>query len=99
MENNLQHENAELKARLRAFAAIMRLGRDAFEQPDLTTVGVHIVNNSRTLLAYESSCLADMRGKPVHCGGICAGGGETAYGIRRRREDIVPESGFQRRNG
>ena len=64
MENNLQHENAELKARLRAFAAIMRLGRDAFEQPDLTTVGVHIVNNSRTLLAYESSCLADMRGKP-----------------------------------
>lgn len=31
MENNLQHENAELKARLRAFAAIMRLGRDAFE--------------------------------------------------------------------
>ena len=66
MENNLQHENAELKARLRAFAAIMRLGRDAFEQPDLTTVGVHIVNNSRTLLAYESTCAysATMDGLP-----------------------------------
>ncbi len=63
MGNNPQQENAELKARLHAFAAIMRLGRDAFEQPDLSAAAVHIVNNSRTLLAYESSSLADLRGK------------------------------------
>lgn len=64
MGNNPQQENAELKARLHAFAAIMRLGRDAFEQPDLPAAAVHIVNNSRTLLAYESSSLADLRGNP-----------------------------------
>ena len=64
MGNNPQQENAELKARLHAFAAIMRLGRDAFEQPDLPASAVHIVNNSRTLLAYESSSLADLRGNP-----------------------------------
>ena len=63
METNLQHENTELKARLRAFAAIMRLGKDAAEQTDLTSVGIHIVNNSRTLLAYERSSLLDLRGR------------------------------------
>ena len=62
MGNNPQQENAELKARLHAFAAIMRLGRDVFEQPDLAATAVHIVNNSRTLLSYESSSLVDLRG-------------------------------------
>ena len=63
MDNsNPQQENTELKARLRALAAIVRLGRDAFVQPDLTAVGVHIVNNSRSLLVYERSSLLDMRG-------------------------------------
>ena len=62
MDNNLQQENTELKARLRAFAAIIRLGRDAFSQPDLTAAGVHIVNNSRSLFVYERSSLLDMRG-------------------------------------
>ena len=57
-------ENQELKARLHAFAAILRLGRDAFAAGDLTAVGVHIVNNSRTLLAYTRSVLADLRGAP-----------------------------------
>ncbi len=65
MDNgNPQQENTELKARLRALAAIVRLGRDAFAQPDLTAVGVHIVNNSRSLLVYERSSLLDMRGHP-----------------------------------
>ena len=57
-------ENQELKARLHAFAAILRLGRDAFAAGDLTAVGVHIVNNSRTLLTYTRSVLADLRGTP-----------------------------------
>lgn len=60
----MQQENQELKARLHAFAAIFRLGRDAFAAGDLTAAGVHIVNNSKTLLAYERSVLVDMRGKP-----------------------------------
>ena len=57
-------ENQELKARLHAFAAILRLGRDAFAAGDLTAVGVHIVNNSRTILAFSRSVLVDLRGKP-----------------------------------
>ena len=57
-------ENQELKARLHAFAAILRLGRDAMAAPDLTAAGVHIVNNSKTLLAYERSVLVDLRGAP-----------------------------------
>lgn len=64
MESNLQQENNELKARLRAFAAILRLGRDAFAAADLTAAGVHIVNNSRALLAYDRSALVDLRGTP-----------------------------------
>lgn len=61
---DLQQENTELKSRLHAFAAILRLGRDAFAAGDLTATGVHIVNNSRVLLAFERSTLVDMRGKP-----------------------------------
>ena len=57
-------ENQELKARLHAFAAILRLGRDAFTAGDLTAVGVHIVNNSKTILAYSRSVLVDLRGTP-----------------------------------
>ena len=57
-------ENNELKARLHAFAAILRLGRDAFAAGDLTAVAVHIVNNSKMLLAYERSVLVDLRGSP-----------------------------------
>ena len=60
----MQQENNELKGRLHAFAAILRLGRDAFAAKDLTAVGVHIVNNSKTLLAYERSVLVDLRGGP-----------------------------------
>ncbi|MBO4630800.1 MAG: hypothetical protein J5858_02645, partial [Lentisphaeria bacterium] len=59
-----QQENSELKARLHAFAAILRLGRDALAEEDLTAAGVHIVNNSKVLLAYERSVLVDLRGKP-----------------------------------
>ncbi len=62
--DGVQQENQELKARLHAFAAILRLGRDAMAASDLTAAGVHIVNNSRTLLAFERSVLADMRGRP-----------------------------------
>ena len=61
---DLQQENTELKSRLHAFAAILRLGRDAFAAGDLTAAAVHIVNNSRVLLAYERSTLVDMRGRP-----------------------------------
>ena len=61
---DLQQENTELKSRLHAFAAILRLGRDAFAAGDLNAVGVHIVNNSRVLLAFERSTLVDMRGRP-----------------------------------
>ena len=57
-------ENNELKARLHAFAAILRLGRDAFAAGDLAAVAVHIVNNSKMLLAYERSVLIDLRGSP-----------------------------------
>ena len=60
----MQQENQELKARLHAFAAILRLGRDAFAAADLTAAGVHIVNNSKTLLAYSRSVLVDLRGNP-----------------------------------
>jgi len=60
----VQQENQELKARLHAFAAILRLGRDAMAASDLTAAGVHIVNNSKTLLAFERSVLVDLRGSP-----------------------------------
>jgi len=60
----LQQENQELKSRLHAFAAILRLGRDAFTAGDLTATAVHIVNNSRMLLAYDRSVLVDLRGRP-----------------------------------
>ncbi len=60
----VQQENQELKSRLHAFAAILRLGRDAMAASDLTAAGVHIVNNSKTLLAYERSVLTDLRGSP-----------------------------------
>ncbi|MBO7146453.1 MAG: biotin/lipoyl-binding protein [Lentisphaeria bacterium] len=63
MADNLQQENNALKARLSAFAGILRLGRDAFEQADLTAVAVHIVNNSKSLLAFDRSSLVDMRGR------------------------------------
>ena len=53
MGNNPQQENIELKARLHAFAAIMRLGRDAFEQADLLATAVHIVNNTRTRVVAD----------------------------------------------
>ena len=59
-----QQENQELKARLHAFAAILKLGRDALAAADLIAAGVHIVNNSKVLLAYERSILVDLRGKP-----------------------------------
>ena len=57
-------ENQELKSRLHAFAAILRLSRDAFAASDLNAVGVHIVNNTKTLLAYSRSVLVDLRGSP-----------------------------------
>ena len=57
-------ENQELKSRLHVFAAILRLSRDAFAAGDLNAVGVHIVNNSKTLLAYSRSVLVDLRGTP-----------------------------------
>ena len=47
-----QQENQELKARLHAFAAILKLGRDALAAADLIAAGVHIVNNS-----YVAVCL------------------------------------------
>ena len=63
MENpaGLQQENNELKSRLRAFAAILRLNRDAFSFRDLHSTALHIVNDSKTLLTYERSSLLDLR--------------------------------------
>lgn len=61
---NLQQENNELKSRLRVFAAILRLTRDAFSFPNTDEVAVHIVNNSKSLLAYERSALVELRKQP-----------------------------------
>ena len=67
MEHNggLQQENNELKSRLRAFAAILRLNRDAFSFKDLVSTALHIVNDSKTLLAYDRSALVDLRSQKV----------------------------------
>ena len=56
-ENNIQRENLELKARLQAMGGILRLSHDAVLQPDLKSLAVHIVNNSRPLVQYVRSCL------------------------------------------
>lgn len=67
MDNNtvLQQENNELKSRLRAFAAILRLNRDAFSFKDLRSTALHIVNDSKTLLTYDRSSLVDLRSRRV----------------------------------
>ena len=56
-ENNIQRENLELKVRLQAMGGILRLSHDAVLQPDLKSLAVHIVNNSRPLVQYVRSCL------------------------------------------
>ena len=56
-ENNIQRENLELKARLQAMGGILRLSHDAVLQPDLKSLAVHIVNNSRPLVQYVRACL------------------------------------------
>lgn len=62
MAVSLQQENAELKQRLRTFGAIMHLTKDAFAQKDVTSLGVHIVNNTKALLQFDRSLLLDMQG-------------------------------------
>jgi hypothetical protein len=62
MAVSLQQENTELKQRLRTFGAIMHLTKDAFAQKDVTSLGVHIVNNTKALLQFDRSLLLDMQG-------------------------------------
>ena len=65
MAASLQQENNELKQRLRTFGAIMHLTKDAFASKDITSLGVHIVNNTRALLQFDRSVLLDTRGGKV----------------------------------
>lgn len=60
----LQQENAELKARLKAFGAIFRLGNDAFAGKTPEELASHIVNDSRVLLPYIGSTLVELRDHP-----------------------------------
>lgn len=57
-----ERENMELKARLKAFAAVFRLGADAFSLKTLEELAVHIVNDSRGLLPFVGATFLDLRG-------------------------------------
>ncbi|MDD3118799.1 MAG: biotin/lipoyl-binding protein, partial [Victivallales bacterium] len=59
------NEVKNLKGKLNAMSAIMRLGHEAFRRKGVIAVGGHIVNNSRLIVRYDRSALLDMRsGKP-----------------------------------
>ncbi len=55
-------ELLQLKGKLNALSAILRLGHEAFEKPNLEKWAIHVVNNSVLAVAYSRSALLDMRG-------------------------------------
>lgn len=88
MAASLQQENNELKQRLRTFGAIMHLTKDAFARKDMTSLGVHIVNNTRVLLQFDRSCLLDMQGsKAVLLAeyALSATNGNTEYAMNMKK--------------
>ncbi|HCE45561.1 MAG TPA: hypothetical protein DET40_18630 [Lentisphaeria bacterium] len=57
-----QKEVLLLKGKLNALSAIIRLGHEAFEKPDLIQWAGHVVNNSVIALSYSRSAIIDVRG-------------------------------------
>ncbi|MFH0781411.1 MAG: HlyD family efflux transporter periplasmic adaptor subunit [Pseudomonadota bacterium] len=68
MESNEAHDS--LQARANLLAGLLRLGHEAFDQPDLPGLISHIVNNSRLISRYDRCCVIEKKGRKARILGI-----------------------------
>jgi len=62
MQQSDRMKNSEqMMGKLQAMSGIIRLGHEAFQREGLSAVAAHIVNNSRSITAFDRSCLIDFR--------------------------------------
>lgn len=59
-------EISSLKGKINALSGILQLGHESFRKIGIEALAIHIVNNSRSVVPFDRSCLLDARSATPH---------------------------------